>query len=126
MSRQHTGIWEASARYWTGRKAFYRGADPTHVYNRLRMQPLALVCAALILLPCYGADTFRIYVIDVEGGGATLVVGPSGDSMLIDSGSAGDRDPNRIADAMRSAGLSKIDYLFTTHYDGDHVGGAPG
>ena len=26
---------------------------------------------------------------------------------------------------MRAAGLTKIDYLFTTHYDSDHVGGAP-
>jgi beta-lactamase superfamily II metal-dependent hydrolase len=26
---------------------------------------------------------------------------------------------------MRAAGLTRIDSLFTTHYDGDHVGGAP-
>ena len=74
------------------------------------------------------ADTLRVYVIDVEGGGATLVVAPSGQSMLIDSGSPGpaaERDSARIADAMRAAGLTKINYLFTTHYDGDHVGGAP-
>jgi competence protein ComEC len=74
------------------------------------------------------ADTLRVYVIDVEGGGATLVVSPSGQSMLIDSGSPGpaaERDSARIAEAMRAAGLTKINYLFTTHYDGDHVGGAP-
>jgi competence protein ComEC len=70
----------------------------------------------------------RIYVVDVEGGGATLVVSPGGQSMLIDSGSPGaaaERDSKRIADAMQAAGLAKIDYLFTTHYDSDHVGGAP-
>jgi len=70
----------------------------------------------------------HIYVVDVEGGGATLVVSPGGQSMLIDSGSPGpaaERDSARIADAMHAAGLTKIDYLFTTHYDGDHVGGAP-
>jgi len=70
----------------------------------------------------------RIFVVDVEGGGATLVVSPSGQSMLIDSGSPGaaaERDSARIADAMHAAGLAKIDYLFTTHYDSDHVGGAP-
>ena len=47
--------------------------------------------------------------------------------MLIDSGSAGpagDRDAKRIAAAMQDAGLKKIDFLFTTHYDGDHIGGA--
>jgi competence protein ComEC len=31
----------------------------------------------------------------------------------------------RIAEAMKAAGLTRINYLFTTHYDGDHVGGAP-
>ena len=48
--------------------------------------------------------------------------------MLIDSGSPGpaaERDSKRIAEAMRAAGLTKITYLFTTHYDGDHLGGAP-
>ena len=74
------------------------------------------------------SDALRIYVVDVEGGGATLVVSPGGQSMLIDSGSPGaaaERDSKRIADAMRAAGLSRITYLFTTHYDGDHLGGAP-
>jgi beta-lactamase superfamily II metal-dependent hydrolase len=89
---------------------------------------LFFLSAALALAPCYAADTLRIYVIDVEGGGSTLVVAPSGQSMLIDAGSAGpagDRDAKRIAAAIQDAGLKKIDYLFTTHYDGDHVGGAP-
>ena len=91
------------------------------------MNALLFSLAALVTIaPCFAADTLRIYVIDVEGGGSTLVIAPSGQSMLIDSGSAGDRDPQRIAAAMRDAGLKKIDYLFTTHYDGDHVGGVTG
>ncbi|MGH9139561.1 MAG: ComEC/Rec2 family competence protein [Vicinamibacterales bacterium] len=89
---------------------------------------------ALILTALLGAGQarsaagLRVYVIDVEGGGATLVVAPSGRSMLIDSGSAGPaaaRDSARIAEAMKAAGLTRITYLFTTHYDGDHIGGAP-
>jgi competence protein ComEC len=86
------------------------------------------VAAVLGVVQTRPANGLRIYVIDVEGGGATLVIAPSGDSMLIDSGSPGpaaERDSKRIADAMRAAGLTKINYLFTTHYDGDHVGGAP-
>ena len=93
------------------------------------MKTLAFV-AAVVLALAQGraAQDLRVYVIDVEGGGATLVVSPSGESMLIDSGSPGpaaERDSARIADAMRAAGLTKINDLFTTHYDGDHVGGAP-
>ena len=51
--------------------------------------------AALTLASARAAESLRIYVIDVEGGGSTLVISPSGQSMLIDSGSAGnagDRD----------------------------------
>jgi beta-lactamase superfamily II metal-dependent hydrolase len=89
--------------------------------------PLFLL-TLLALTQAPSSSGLRIYVIDVEGGGATLVIAPSGQSMLIDSGSPGalaERDSKRIADAMGAAGLTKIDFLFTTHYDGDHIGGAP-
>jgi competence protein ComEC len=93
----------------------------------MKLGPLLLI-ALLELAQTQSSGGLRIYVIDVEGGGATLVIAPSGQSMLIDSGSpgaAGERDSKRIADAMQAAGLTKINYLFTTHYDSDHIGGAP-
>src|SRR5438874_13561236 len=93
----------------------------------MKLWPL-IVTAALGVAQTPPADTLRIYVIDVEGGGATLVVAPSAQAMLIDSGSPGpaaERDSKRIAEAMEASGLKSIDYLFTMHYDGDHVGGAP-
>ena len=43
--------------------------------------------------------------------------------MLIDAGSAGERDAGRIVAVARQAGLSQIDVMLVTHYDGDHVGG---
>ena len=67
----------------------------------------------------------QIYFIDVEGGQATLVVSPSGQSMLVDTGWADfdGRDSNRIAAAAKVAGIKRIDYVVITHYHGDHVGG---
>jgi competence protein ComEC len=67
-----------------------------------------------------------IQFIDVEGGQATLIVSPSGESLLVDTGYPGfnGRDADRIAAAVKQAGLSRIDYLIITHYHGDHVGGA--
>ena len=67
----------------------------------------------------------QIYFVDVEGGQSTLIVSPSGASMLVDTGWPGfnDRDANRIAAAAKSANVKKIDYVVITHYHTDHVGG---
>jgi len=66
-----------------------------------------------------------IYWTDVEGGGATLIVTPAGESILFDSGNPGTRDAGRIhATAAQAAGLTKIDYYITTHFHLDHFGGA--
>ena len=70
--------------------------------------------------------TLDIYFIDVEGGAATLIVAPSGESLLIDSGFPGERDAGRIARvAIDVAGLKQIDHYITTHWHQDHVGGIP-
>jgi competence protein ComEC len=70
--------------------------------------------------------TLDIYFIDVEGGAATLIVTPQGESLLVDSGFPGERDPGRIAHVARDiAGLKQIDHYITTHWHRDHVGGIP-
>jgi beta-lactamase superfamily II metal-dependent hydrolase len=73
------------------------------------------------------AKSLRIYSIDVEGGQSTLLVGPTGASLLIDSGWPGSngRDADRVQAAMRDAGVTRIDHLLVTHYHMDHVGGVP-
>ena len=70
--------------------------------------------------------TLDIYVVDVEGGNATLFVSPSGESVLVDSGNAGAaavRDAERIMAAVKDVRLAQIDHLITTHWHGDHFGG---
>jgi beta-lactamase superfamily II metal-dependent hydrolase len=71
--------------------------------------------------------TLDFSFVDTEGGQATLLVTPSGESLLIDAGFPGNngRDSDRIVAAAKKAGLKKIDYLLVTHYHLDHVGGVP-
>ena len=85
--------------------------------------PLTLLLTTAALLPA--AKNLEIYSIDVEGGQATLIVSPSGESMVVDTGWGGHnkRDAERIAAAAKMAGVKKIDYLVVTHYHSDHVGG---
>ncbi len=78
----------------------------------------------LALLPAAAKD-LTVHFIDVEGGQATLIVSPAGESMLVDAGWPGfnGRDAGRIIAAAKEAGLKQIDYLLVTHYHLDHVGG---
>ena len=66
-----------------------------------------------------------IYWIDVEGGAATLIVTPAGETILIDTGNPNRRDPDRIAKTLGEvAGMKQLDHVLITHYHGDHFGGA--
>ena len=65
------------------------------------------------------------YFIDVEGGAATLIVSPVGESILIDSGYPDNsgRDRDRILDVVQNvAGLKRIDHAAVTHWHVDHYG----
>lgn len=102
--------------------------------------PLASIpaMAALTFSVAHAAmtKTLDVYFIDVEGGQSTLLVTPGGQSLLIDTGYAGNgvsnakpgdprqaRDANRIVAAARDAGIKQIDYLLITHFHRDHDGG---
>ena len=83
---------------------------------------LCLTAGIAGLLAQSRSGTLNIYYIDTEGGQSTLFVGPTGESLLVDTGNAGDRDLGRIVDTLKTAGVKQIDHMWTTHYHGDHVG----
>ena len=86
---------------------------------------LLIIKILLMSISVQAEKTLDIYWVDVEGGAATLMVTPAGQSILIDTGNPGTRDAGRIHEvATKQAGLKKIDFLITTHFHGDHFGGA--
>ena len=86
---------------------------------------LVLLAFANLLAQSPAGAPLTIYSIDVEGGQATLLVSPTGQSMLVDTGWPGfeGRDADRIVATAKAAGVRQIDYLVITHYHADHVGG---
>ena len=92
----------------------------------LAMVLLLVLSASLLAKPLAG-KTLEIYYVDVEGGAATLIVTPAGESILVDTGWPGfeGRDAKRIQAAMQQAGITQIDHLIITHYHVDHFGGVP-
>jgi len=86
-----------------------------------------LLVLSTLAAGAFAAQNLEIYWIDAEGGAATLIVTPSGQSMLVDTANRtpDDRDAKRIFAAAQQAGLKKIDILLTTHFHGDHIGAMP-
>jgi len=93
----------------------------------LRLSKMALFVALVgaALVAAQKARPLEIYFVDVEGGAATLIVTPAGESILVDTGwqRPDDRDARRIHAAAQQAGIKRIDHLLTTHFHRDHFGG---
>ena len=71
-------------------------------------------------------DHARITVLDV-GQGQCILLQSSGRSFLVDCGGDWDGKAAELASqALLSQGIHRLDGLILTHFDRDHVGGAPG
>jgi len=73
-------------------------------------------------LPPPSGKELTVRVLDVGLGDSVLVVAPSGKTVLIDAGPPG--AGKKVLDALKRAGVSRLDFLIATHAHADHVGGA--
>ncbi len=89
----------------------------------MKVFTVSVVVAGFMFAQPAATRPLQIYVVDTEGGKADLIVSPTGQSALVDSGNPGGRDTDRIMAVLADAGVTQLDYLVSTHYHVDHVGG---
>ena len=86
---------------------------------------LAALAAVVVLLltqrPQAQGPGARIYFVDVGTGASTLIVSPTGKTMLVDGGPPG--SGAKISSLLATLGITAIDYTVLTHYHIDHMGG---
>jgi len=66
--------------------------------------------------------TVAVHFVNVGQGAATLLVGPTGETMLVDTGDFTD-DGEYVLSYLRRHDVERLDYLVSTHADADHIGG---
>lgn len=98
---------------------------------RLKQKALPVICGMLglllaVILSWAGlrTDDFRATVLDI-GQGQCILIQSEGKNFLVDCGGDYDREAADLAaETLLSQGIGKLDGVFITHYDRDHVGGA--
>jgi beta-lactamase superfamily II metal-dependent hydrolase len=62
-----------------------------------------------------------IYFVDIGTGASTLIVSPTGKTLLVDGGPPG--SGTKISSLLTTLNITTIDYTVLTHYHIDHMGG---
>jgi competence protein ComEC len=87
------------------------------------LRPLVVLGAgallALSLLPAGRVVTPTFVFLDIGQGDATLLLGPDGETVLIDGGP----EASRLLAKLRRYGVDHLDLMVATHGDQDHIGG---
>ena len=92
--------------------------------NIMKKFPLIIIVSIIIL---FAKDTKTVEAdfIDVGQGDSILVREKSGTVMLFDGGSSDIKNvgEKRIYPLIKCKGIKKIDYIFISHTDNDHING---
>ena len=93
----------------------------------MKRRLLCLLLAGLALLggcACGEETEGTMRVTFFQAGAAdAILIQTAHSAVLIDAGLRGDGD--KLVGSLREAGVERLDALIVTHYDKDHVGGAP-
>ena len=97
------------------------------IINKKKYVKVVLVCILLLVVYTYIPKKLNIYFVDVGQGDSTFIVTPRNKTILIDGGGSSsteyDVGESTLLPYILDRGYTKIDYIFISHFDQDHVGG---
>jgi beta-lactamase superfamily II metal-dependent hydrolase len=82
---------------------------------------LAILIVLLLTQRPHAQSTARIFFVDIGQGASTLLVSPTGKTLLVDGGPPG--GGTKVASLLDTLGIATIDFTVLTHYHIDHDGG---
>lgn len=95
--------------------------------NRLRVKKLIIVTFVLITIINILPKNLKVHFIDVGQGDSTFIVTPHNKTILIDGGGSLNKNfdvgEKTLVPYILDRGYTKIDYIFVSHFDFDHIGG---
>ena len=87
-----------------------------------KLAALFVVCFVLLTQrPQAQSSSAKIFLVDIGQGAATLIVSPTGKTLLVDGGPPG--SSTKIGSLLTTLGIPTIDYTVLTHYHIDHDSG---
>ena len=117
-------------RGFPGKKACLAGGSKKREKESARKTAARAIWAAwfagmLLLLPVRPPGELEIYVLDVGQGDSILIRAPSGMTAMIDGGSSSVSRvwQYRVKETLKYFGIRRLDYVFLSHGDSDHVSG---
>jgi beta-lactamase superfamily II metal-dependent hydrolase len=92
--------------------------------KRLVRAATGTAIASLLLIPlvALGQGDLEIHCLSVGQGDCTLIISPTGGTLLFDAGNNG-KGNSTVIPYMQSLGLTALDYVSCSHYHADHIGG---
>lgn len=95
--------------------------------NKKKFLKLVVILLSLILIIQITSKKLEIHFIDVGQGDSTLILTPQNKTILIDGGGSTSKEfdvgKSTLLPYILDKGYTKIDYIFISHLDQDHVGG---
>ena len=91
----------------------------------VRTLPIILLAMCILFFPQEKKGQLEVTMLDVGQGDCFFIRGPENTTYLIDGGSSSVSKVGkyRIESFLKSKGIGRLDYIFVSHGDGDHISG---